>query len=190
VAGIGSRFSVFVAVDAGKTAVVRLGAVAVRAGIPHSRAMPVTGVNGEVGMWIERSRLPGEGPMTDGALCVEARCHMVGVLRRDVFLVVARDALDRSPFVAIAHMAAETRNGLVSAARGKLRNVVVEARLPGRGACAMALSAIGSETGEAVIDGNCRIEILPVARVAISRCVRELQPDMTVGTWNIVVLSG
>ena len=104
--------------------------MAISARIPNARAVSVAGVNGEVGVRVEGRRLPGQCSMAHGALSVEPRSYMIGVLGRYIDIFMAGDAFARRPTISTAYVTADARYGLVRPASRELSPVVVEARDP------------------------------------------------------------
>lgn len=147
--------------------------MAVGACMPHARAVPVTGVNGEVRVRVKCRGLPCERPVAYRALCIESCGNMVRILSRNVFLFMACNALYGCTTISVSHMTAQAGNGFMGAACREVREVVVEARLPCRCTCTMAPYTVRSESGEPVIDGYCGIVFMPVAGIAVAGSFRE-----------------
>ena len=138
----------------------------------------------------ECSRLPGQCAVTHRTFRIEAGRYVVWILGGEVFLCVACDALDRRAAVAVANVTTEAWNRLVRSADWKISQVMVETGLPGRSVCPVAYIAVRSEPRDPVIDRNCCVVIVPVARVTVGGRVCEFQTGVTVNARDVLVLSG
>jgi hypothetical protein len=158
-----SSLVMMMAIDALKRRIIRSFDVAISAGGPYPRRMPVSSGNREERrMREEGCRLPRQSPMANSTVSGKSRSRMIGILRSAIFIQMARNALRRYSTEVIVVMTSQTIDHLMCAPSRKFRSVVVKAFTPRYCIFPVTLNALGAETLRPVIyDGRC-IKIRPV----------------------------